>query len=60
MLLRLVRPVKRSGSTIPQFVQRIPSDVAGRAIGLTIMVPLGPETVAGTAPCTWTTATPRR
>lgn len=45
MLLRLVRPVKRSGSSIPQFVQRIPADVRARAIGRTLAIPLGCETV---------------
>src|SRR5437879_3372624 len=41
MLLRLVRPMRRSGSSIPQFVQRIPADVRPRAIGRVLDVPLG-------------------
>lgn len=45
MLYRLVRPMKRSGSLVPQFVQRIPADVRTRAIGRTITVPLGDETI---------------
>lgn len=35
MLYRLVRPVKRSGSSIPQFVKRIPADVLPLARGRT-------------------------
>jgi hypothetical protein len=46
MLFRLVRPMKRSGSDIPQFVQRIPADVRPRAVGRTLDVPLDD---AGTA-----------
>jgi integrase len=38
--------MKRSGSSIPQFVQRIPSDVRPRAIGRTLSIGLGGETVA--------------
>ena len=45
MLLGLVRPVKRSGSRNPQFVQRSPADVRCRAAGLALNVPLGDETV---------------
>jgi integrase len=41
MLYRLVRPMIRSGSKVPQFVQRIPVDVRPRAIGRTLDVPLG-------------------
>ena len=48
MLFRLVRPLKRSDSSIPQFVQRIPADVRQRAIGQTIVVPLGDGHVAVT------------
>jgi integrase len=33
--------MKRSGSTIPQFVQRIPADVRHRAIGRTLTIGLG-------------------
>jgi len=36
MLYRLVRPVRRSGSRIPYFIQRIPADVKTRAVGLSI------------------------
>jgi len=48
MLYRLVRPVKRSGSSFPQFVQRIPTDVRRHAIGRTITFALGSETTAVT------------
>lgn len=41
MLLRLVSPVLRAGSSIPQFVQRIPADVWPRAIGMRLEIPLG-------------------
>jgi integrase len=46
MLYRLVRPMKRSGSSIPQFVQRIPADVRPRAIGRTLTIPLSGNTSA--------------
>ena len=42
MLLRLVSPMRRSGSAIPQFAQRIPAEVRLRAIGRVLDVPLGP------------------
>jgi len=45
MLFRLVRPVKRFGSSMSQFVQRIPADVKARAIGRTLVIPLGDETI---------------
>ncbi|MDR3407891.1 MAG: tyrosine-type recombinase/integrase [Methylovirgula sp.] len=45
MLLKLVRPVKRSGSSVPYFVQRIPTDVRASAIGRTLEVPLGNASV---------------
>lgn len=41
MLLKLVRPVKRSGSSIPYFVQRIPADLRAVAVGRVLEVPLG-------------------
>jgi hypothetical protein len=46
MLYRLVRPLKRSGSSIPQFVQRIPADVRPRAVGRVFPVKLGTESIA--------------
>ncbi len=45
MLLKLVRPVKRSGSSVPYFVQQIPTDVRASAIGRTLEVPLGNASV---------------
>jgi hypothetical protein len=45
MLFRLVRPVKRSGSSIPYFVQRIPADVRSGAIGRTLEIPLADSAV---------------
>lgn len=45
MLFRLVRPVKRSASSISQFTQRIPADVRALAVGRTLVVPLGTDTV---------------
>ena len=41
MLLRLVSPVKRPGSSVPQFVQRIPADVRNRAAGRRLTISLG-------------------
>src|SRR5437016_9493414 len=41
MLLRLVSPMRRSGSLNSQFAQRIPADVRLRAIGRVLDVPLG-------------------
>lgn len=45
MRFQLVRPVKRSDSSYPQFTQRIPADVRPLAIGRVLVVPLGSETV---------------
>lgn len=44
MLFRLVSPVKRRDSSVPQFVQRIPSDVLPLIVGRTLTVPLGADT----------------
>lgn len=41
MLFRVVRPMKRDGSRIPIFVQRIPVDVMSRAVGTRLAIPLG-------------------
>lgn len=41
MLYRLVRPLKRPDSSIPQFLQRIPADVRARATGLKLSIPRG-------------------
>ncbi|WP_054141076.1 DUF6538 domain-containing protein [Bosea sp. AAP35] len=41
MLYRLVRSVKRPGSSHLQFVQRIPADVLSRAAGVRLSIPLG-------------------
>ncbi len=46
MLFGLVRPVKRSGSRIPQFNKRIPRVLLDRLRGQTIEVPLGDEFVS--------------
>jgi integrase len=45
MLYGLVSPVKRSGSSIPQFVRRIPADLRDRAVGMHLDVPLGDSSV---------------
>jgi integrase len=45
MLFRLVSPMQRSGSKVPQFVQRIPADVRTRAVGLRLAIPIGEETI---------------
>lgn len=41
MLFRLVRPMRREGSRIPYFVQRIPADVLPRAAGVQLAIPFG-------------------
>ena len=41
MILRLVRPMERPGSSKSYFMQRIPADVRARAIGMTLQVPVG-------------------
>lgn len=40
MLYRLVRPVKRQGSSRHQFVKRIPVDLKDRLVGMTLDIPL--------------------
>ena len=45
MLFRLVRPMRRKGSSRQQFVQRIPADVRERVNGLKLDVPVGSEIV---------------
>jgi integrase len=45
MLFRLVRPMRRSGSSSVYFVQRIPADLKARAKGLKLALPIGSETV---------------
>ena len=45
MLLRLVRPVKRTGTSFNHFQQRIPADIRGRAVGMALDVPLGSRSV---------------
>lgn len=41
MLFRLVRPMKRHGSSQHQFVQRIPRDVMSHVVGMKLRIPLG-------------------
>jgi integrase len=41
MLFRLVRPLRRPGSSNPYFAQRIPADLRTRAIGVSLAIPLG-------------------
>jgi len=41
MLFRLVRPMKRSGSSKAQFTRRIPTDLKARVIGMKLRFPLG-------------------
>lgn len=45
MHFKLVRPVKRKGSTNHQFLQRIPADIKALAAGLKLHVPVDGETV---------------
>jgi integrase len=44
MLFRLVRPMRRKGSRVPYFVQRIPADLKSRVDGLALAIPLGGTT----------------
>jgi integrase len=41
MLFRVVRSMKREGSRIPIFVQRIPADLRSSAVGMRLAIPLG-------------------
>jgi len=50
MLYRLVRPVKRSGSSKGQFQKRIPQDLRDRIAGRKLVVPIGGEFVSMTVP----------
>lgn len=45
MLFRLVRPVIRSGSSYPYFVQRIPADVRACAVGRVLEIPIAGKTL---------------
>lgn len=45
MLYRLVRPMKRKGSSNQQFVQRIPADLQQQMVGMKLAVPIGDEIV---------------
>lgn len=45
MFYRLVRPMQRKGSSKHQFVKRIPTDLRERMVGMSIVVPIGDETV---------------
>lgn len=43
MLLRLVSPVRRPGSSNVQFVKRLPEDIRERLVGMRVAVPVGGE-----------------
>lgn len=45
MLYRMVRPMKRQGSRYLWFVRRIPADIKARAVGMTLALPVGENTV---------------
>jgi hypothetical protein len=45
MLIRVVRPMRRKGSSNTYFVQRIPTDLKGRLGGTTLQVPVGDQLV---------------
>ena len=45
MVLRVVRPMKRSGSSNHHFRQRIPTDVVEKARGSKLLLPIGDERV---------------
>lgn len=44
-IIRMARPTLRKGSTYIQFDRRIPTEVADRVRGLTLLIPVGPEVV---------------
>lgn len=48
MLFRLVRPMRRKDTSIPHFVQRIPSDLIPKVSGLKLSLPVGDKIVART------------
>ncbi len=48
MLYRLVRPMKRKGSSYPQFVKRIPLDLRDPMSGMSLCIPLGDDVVSVT------------
>ncbi len=45
MPLPMPRPMKRPGSSIHQFVQRIPADVIDKVRGMTLTIPVGDTVV---------------
>ncbi len=45
MRFHLVRPMVSKGSSIPQFTQRIPTDLKARLVGQTLLIPVGGETI---------------
>lgn len=48
MLFRLVRPMKRDGSSYAQFAQRIPADLKDRMVGMKLAIPVGDEIISTT------------
>src|SRR5450631_223098 len=46
MLYRLARPMRRSGTSMSYFQQRIPFDVKARASAVRLDIPVGDETVS--------------
>lgn len=46
MLYRLVRPMKRKGSSNLQFIKRIPADLRERMTGMKIAIPIGDDFVS--------------
>lgn len=48
MLLRIVRPMRRKGSSAYQFVQRIPADVKSAVVGLKLSLPLADKIIPKT------------
>jgi len=44
MLLRMASPIRRDGSSVHYLRKRVPSDLANRAVGLVLRIPVGDET----------------
>lgn len=45
MSLAMPRPMRRSGTSFHQFIQRIPADIKSKVRGTTLVVPVGAETI---------------
>ncbi|MHC4040795.1 DUF6538 domain-containing protein [Bradyrhizobium sp. 23AC] len=44
MLLRMASPIRRDGSSVHYLRKRVPADLAGKAVGLVLCIPVGDKT----------------